>query len=174
MSQSSIRPTRLIGPLGTLARAVGGGAAVAVPVALDGLSVADAVIALIGLPLTAWMAAPVIESSFRRWAPAALRTRHAICSGPGCALIAVLVIANAAMVAPTSANGTVTIWVWLGASMLVAAACGYGGCEVLAIPNLLTGRRDQIGCLLYTPIDRAEARHPRRPARDLARGVDGG
>jgi hypothetical protein len=30
-------------------------------------------------------------------------------------------------------------------------------CEVLAIPNLLSGRRDQIGCIAYTPIDRAEA-----------------
>lgn len=165
---------RQIGPLGTLARGVGGTAAVVVPVSLHGLTVTEAAIALIGLPLIASVAAPVIELSFRRWAPAALRSRHAICSGPGCALVAVLVIANAAMVAPSSANGNVTIWVWLGVSMLVAAACGYGGCEVLAIPNLLTGRRDQIGCLLYTPIDRAEARRQRRDTSGLAQDVDVG
>jgi hypothetical protein len=58
----------------------------------------------------------------------------------------------------TPASGDVALWVWLGGSMLVAAARGFGGCEVLAIPNLITGRRDQIGCILFTPIDRAEAR----------------
>jgi hypothetical protein len=52
----------------------------------------------------------------------------------------------------------VAIWSFFGFSMLVAALRGYAGCEVLAIPNALTGRRDQIGCVLYTPIDRAEAR----------------
>jgi Family of unknown function (DUF6410) len=174
VSASAIRPTRQIGPLGTLARAGGGVVAIVVPVLLDGFSLIEAGVALIALPLIASVTAPVIELSFRRWAPAALRSRHAICSGSGCALIAVLVIANAAIVAPTSANGNVTVWVWLGASMLVAAARGYGGCEVLAIPNLLTGRRDQIGCLLYTPIDRAEARQQRRARGGLARGVDVG
>jgi hypothetical protein len=32
------------------------------------------------------------------------------------------------------------------------------GCEPCVGPNLITGRRDQIGCVLFTPIDRAEAR----------------
>lgn len=43
----------------------------------------------------------------------------------------------------------------------LCSAGGYGGCEALAFYNLLTGRRDQIGCLLFTPIDAAEARHHR-------------
>src|ERR687898_553568 len=47
---------------------------------------------------------------------------------------------------------------FVGVSMLVAALRGYAGCEVLAIPNAITGRRDQIGCVLYTPIDAAEAK----------------
>jgi hypothetical protein len=50
--------------------------------------------------------------------------------------------------------------------MLVAALRGYAGCEVLAIPNTITGecpRNDRIGCIIYTPIDVAEARyHARR------------
>jgi hypothetical protein len=62
-------------------------------------------------------------------------------------LIAVMVAGNPALVAPTSTNGNVTIWVWLGASMLLAAALGHGGCEVLAISNLITGRRGQVGCI---------------------------
>src|SRR6266481_454119 len=34
-----------------------------------------------------------------------------------------------------------------GTSMLLAAARGYAGCEVLAISNWVLGRNDQIGCL---------------------------
>ncbi|MFI5283761.1 MAG: hypothetical protein ACHQ0J_11625 [Candidatus Dormibacterales bacterium] len=40
-----------------------------------------------------------------------------------------------------------------GASMLLAAARGYGGCEVLAISNWILRRDDQIGCLVLSPID---------------------
>ena len=91
-------------------------------------------------------------------------TSGAACSPLGCTWIAVMVAANAAIVAPTGANGNVTVWVWLGASMMLAAARGYAGCEVLAIFNLITGRRDQIGCILYTPIDAAEAKRRRGDA----------
>jgi hypothetical protein len=45
-----------------------------------------------------------------------------------------------------------------GASMLLAALRGYGGCEVLAVPNWLLGRDDQIGCALFWPIDQREHR----------------
>ncbi|MDE3132905.1 MAG: hypothetical protein KGL15_02435 [Acidobacteriota bacterium] len=151
---------RQIGPLGTLARVLGGVAAIAVPIGLAGLTVTEALVALIGLPLVALVAAPLTERCLR-CAPRLLQPSGGACSGGGCLLIAVLVLANDAMVAPTTANGNVTLSVWLGASMLLAAARGYGGCEVLALGNLLTGRRDQIGCLLYTPIDRAEARFRR-------------
>jgi hypothetical protein len=44
---------------------------------------------------------------------------------------------------------------------------GFGGCEVLAILNLVTARRDQIGCILFTPIDRAEARRAARRDESL-------
>ena len=43
-----------------------------------------------------------------------------------------------------------------GASMLLAAVRGYGGCEVLAVSNWLLGRDDQIGCALFWPIDHRE------------------
>jgi hypothetical protein len=48
-----------------------------------------------------------------------------------------------------------------GASMLLAAVRGYAGCEVLAVSNWLLGRDDQIGCLLFWPIDHAERRRTR-------------
>jgi hypothetical protein len=48
-----------------------------------------------------------------------------------------------------------------GASMLLAALRGYAGCEVLAVSNWLLGRDDQVGCLLFWPIDHAERRRAR-------------
>jgi hypothetical protein len=45
-----------------------------------------------------------------------------------------------------------------GASMLLAALRGYAGCEVLAVPNWLLDRDDQIGCALFWPIDQREHR----------------
>jgi hypothetical protein len=56
--------------------------------------------------------------------------------------------------------------IFYGASMLLAALRGYTGCEVLAVSNWLLGRDDQIGCLLFWPVDHAERRrtHARMPA----------
>ncbi len=45
-----------------------------------------------------------------------------------------------------------------GTSMLLAAVRGYAGCEVLAISNWLLRRKDQIGCLLFLPVDGVEVR----------------
>jgi len=46
--------------------------------------------------------------------------------------------------------------VFYGASMLVAAVRGYGGCEVLAVSNWVLGRDDQVGCLVFAPVDHLE------------------
>lgn len=54
--------------------------------------------------------------------------------------------------------------IFFGASMLIAAVRGYRGCEVLALPNWLLGRNDQVGCVLYSPIDRLESRAGRGTA----------
>lgn len=45
-----------------------------------------------------------------------------------------------------------------GLSMVVAAARGYAGCEVLAISNWLLRRDDQAGCLLFAPLDEVDRR----------------
>jgi hypothetical protein len=148
---------REIGPIGTAARVVGGLVAIGLPIVLGGFGWWDAAAALVALPLAATGAAALITLAYRRLAPELLARRDAICSGPACWLIAITVGAAVGIDILTPASGEVALWVWLGGSMLVAAARGFGGCEVLAIPNLLTGRRDQVGCVLYTPIDRAEA-----------------
>lgn len=48
-----------------------------------------------------------------------------------------------------------------GASMLLAALRGYGVCEVLAVSDWLLGRDDQVGCVVFSPIDQLE-HHLRR------------
>ncbi len=149
---------REIGPIGSAARVAGGLIAIVLPIALDGFGWWDAAAALVALPLVATAAAALISLAYRRLGWDRLAVRDAICSGAACWLIAIVIGAAVGLDVLTPARGDVALWVWLGGSMLVAAARGYGGCEVLAIPNLITGRRDQIGCLLYTPIDRVEAR----------------
>jgi hypothetical protein len=54
--------------------------------------------------------------------------------------------------------------VFLGGSMVLAAARGYGGCETLAIGNWLLRRNDHVGCLLFGPFDQFEARPGRQSA----------
>jgi hypothetical protein len=55
-----------------------------------------------------------------------------------------------------------------GASMLVAAATRSGGCEVTAISNAVLGRDDQVGCVLFAPIDAiaASANRTSRPTTE--------
>ena len=159
---------REIGPIGTAARAVGGLVAIVVPIALGGFGWWEAAAALVVLPVVATGAATLVTSPYRRLGPEALARRDAICSVPACWLVAIVVGATIAVDILTPASGEVVLWVWLGGSMLVAAARGYGGCEVLAIPNLATGRRDQIGCILYAPIDRAEGRRAARREEALS------
>ena len=53
---------------------------------------------------------------------------------------------------------TVPALLFYGASMLLAAARGYAGCEILAIPNWITRRDDRMACPVFSPIDAAEAR----------------
>jgi hypothetical protein len=42
--------------------------------------------------------------------------------------------------------------------MLLAAARGDRGCELLSVPNAITGRRDHAGCQLLSAIYAADAR----------------
>lgn len=64
---------------------------------------------------------------------------------------------------PLSVTSGVAL-IFFGGSMLVAAVRGYRGCEVLAVSNWILGRNDQVGCVLFSPIDRLES--PRTVASD--------
>ena len=54
--------------------------------------------------------------------------------------------------------------IFYGASMLLAAVRGYGGCEVLAISNWVLRTDDQVGCFVLGPVDDAERRLRQRQA----------
>lgn len=54
--------------------------------------------------------------------------------------------------------GQIGVLTFLGLSMVVAGIRGYPGCEVLAIPSLLLGRRSNLACILFTPTDWVERR----------------
>jgi len=56
--------------------------------------------------------------------------------------------------------------IFYGGSMLLAAARGYAGCEVLAASNWLLGRDDHVGCAPFWPVDALEARRTGRGAAD--------
>jgi hypothetical protein len=149
---------RDIGPIGTLARVLGGILVLAIPIALDGLGWWDLAVGLIGLPSVAGVAFLIVRAGYERWAPGGLAAAQSgTCWGAACWLLAMVLAAFIPVAALTPVSGT-AFWLWIGASLLLGAARGYGGCEILAFPNILTHRRDQVGCLLYTPIDRAEAR----------------
>jgi hypothetical protein len=85
----------------------------------------------------------------------AMANTSPVASCLNCAVLVVLLAAS-----PTR-DATL---VFLGASMLVAAGRGHVGCESLAISNWLLRRDDQVGCLLFGPLDELERRRENRRA----------
>ncbi len=60
--------------------------------------------------------------------------------------------------APALAFASDATLIFYGSSMLLAAVRGYAGCEVLAASNWLLHRNDQVGCLVFAPVDHLEHR----------------
>ncbi len=47
---------------------------------------------------------------------------------------------------------------YLGVSLVLAGLSGDGGCEVMAVPNVLSAKKTRLACLVFSPIDRLEQR----------------
>jgi hypothetical protein len=155
---------REIGPIGAASRIAAGLFAIALPIALEGISWWDLGAALVAFPLIATGITVLAGVGYERVSSGALgRADVACCSIASCAIMAVLVAVPIGLTFVTPVTG-VAVWVWIGASLLLAAARGQGGCELLAFPDAITGRRDRIGCIVFTPIDAAEARARRARA----------
>ncbi len=148
--------TRAIGPAGTVARIVVGAALFALAFVGDGSRWSAVVLGLIGFP-----AVLTLVQWFRlRFSRVPLRATGPLGFAVNAAVVAVLLI--------WSATREATV-LWLGASMLLAAWRGYAGCESLAISNWLLRRDDQVGCLLFSPLDELEAQVAGTKIADPAR-----
>ena len=147
-----MRRSRDIGPLGTASRVVGGVAAVGVPLIVWGATWWDWLAGLVGLPLFAAAAGAAVAALDAR-RPFAEGARGRPMRWRAGLLVVVFVLGSATALTYVTPVDATAIWIFVGISMLLAAAKGYGGCEVLAIPNAVTGRRDRIGCLVFAPID---------------------
>lgn len=137
------RVARSIGPVGRIARSVVG-------LGLIGLALfwrdPDWLDVVLGL-----MVAPALVVAAMGW-----RARRS--SGPLRAIGPMghavnLVVAIPLFALPATAGAA---FLFYGASMLLAAARGNGGCEVTAVSNAVLHRDDQVGCALFAPVDLAE------------------
>lgn len=132
---------RAIGPIGTIARICVGVVLIGAAVN-NGIQPADAALAVAGAAvLLAWQLARL------RWAKGTLQA-----TGP-VAFTVNAAIAVALFSVETTRDAALLFY---GVSLLLAAARGYAGCEVLAISNWLLRRDDQVGCVVLSPIDAAE------------------
>lgn len=139
-----MHPSRQIGRLGTAARIALGGVFLAIPFVVgDAPGWLDAALGLLALPATVlsflWLRA-------RRNPQRLLATGfggYTVNFGIGAVLLAAPFTREAA-------------FFFYGTSMLLAAARGYAGCELFAVPNWLLRREDEIGCPVFGPVDAVE------------------
>lgn len=150
------RQSRRIGPRGTAARTLVGGALLGTVVWGHARSGIDAGAWLIGLGgFTA------LTVAWQRWRARRNPARLVWLTGPAghaVTFAGFMALYLTWWYAPAVSVLSDAALIFYGTTMLVAAARGYAGCEVLAISNWVLGRDDQVGCLLFEPIDRAERR----------------
>ncbi|GAA3093679.1 hypothetical protein JOF29_007125 [Kribbella aluminosa] len=150
---------RTIGPWGTAARlvAAAGGLAWAVVVPhehplldLPGAS-SDAVGLLVGL-----VVAPIVLTLA---ALARGRSAPRLQLGHGAACAVTVLVVGVAQFYPAATLMTVS------APLVLLAALGRNGCELLAVPNLVLRRDDYLFCLPFSPLDAWERRHQTTASR---------
>ena len=152
---------REIGPRGTIARITAGVAAFLVAVLTDRFTRWNLAAGMLGLPVVAILALEWSRSRGRTSTSDGCTTGSHPPECPPwraeCALLALItvVVIGMSFVSPIDEG---SIWMWLGSSFLLSSILGYSGCEMVAIPNLVTGKQHRIGCFLFSSIDRADAR----------------
>lgn len=145
-------PIRRIGPIGTGSRLLVATALLYLALvkgASWGLHWYDALLGLVVLP----GALLIVSLVLSRRGSAPLRLTGSLGTLVNCAVIVGLV-GN-----PYTARGAELFY---GATLLIAAWRGQPDCESTVISNWILGRDDQVGCPIFSPIDRFEAR--RAPA----------
>lgn len=151
-----VRRLRRIGPAGTAARTAVGTALVGSVVWGHIRSGVDPWPWIIGLGVF-----PAVITAWQAWRAQRVPARLVALTGPigHLATFGVfMVLYLTSWYAPAVSALSDAAMLFYGTTMLVAALRGYAGCEVLAISNWVLGRDDQVGCLLFEPVDRAERR----------------
>jgi hypothetical protein len=147
---------RSIGPWGTGARIVVGVllvGSVAVGHLTAGVDPWAWVLGLVGFPL--------LVLAWQRWR-VSRDPRRLQATGPLAHLVNIAVFAALYLTpsyAPALSVTSDAALLFYGVSMLLAAVRGYAGCEVLAVSNWMLRRDDQIGCMVFGPVDTAEHGH---------------
>jgi hypothetical protein len=109
-----------------------------------GLRWYDALIGLVVLPAVM----VVLGLAARRYADGPVQLTSSVAMVANCVVIAAMVAI------PSFAIGTALFY---GVTMLVAASRAQPECESTVLSNWILSRDDQIGCPLFSPLDRAEA-----------------
>lgn len=147
-----MRYGRAIGPIGTAGRLAVGAGIIAAAFVLGEVRWNEA-----GLGLAVFPAVLLLAHLIRlHFSQAPLRATGPVGHLVNCAVLTLLLIV------PATRDATL---LWLSASMLVAAWHGYAGCESLALSNWLLRRDDQVGCVVFFPLDEWEARTTRAAVR---------
>lgn len=157
--EEQVRPAstgRAIGRWGTTARVLVGGYLLGSVVvgSFTGDGVFEAESWLFGL-----VALPAVVLGSQAWRARGRPARLVAYTGPAGHLITLsvfLAMYGTTWYAPPVDFMSDGALLFFGGSMLLAAVRGYAGCEVMAISNWLLRRDDQVGCLLFDPVDRVE------------------
>lgn len=151
---------RRIGTIGTAARVILGfvllGSVVRGEWSTTGLVPASWALALLGFPAALlawqWVRARRIPARFQATGPVGFALNAAI----------FLALYLTPFYAPAFAFTSDAALIFYGISMVLAAIRGYAGCEVLAVSNWLLHRDDQVGCIVFAPVDSLEHRWSKR------------
>ena len=149
--------SRQIGPIGTAARAIAGSAAIGYTVVAHGLAPWDVAAGLLVLPLLASVLHAGIASGYDRVTMGRTSSGSARTWVVSVAVLALILSIGISLTFVTPIDGG-AIFLFFGGSLLVVAARGDAGCEVLAIVNAISGHRDVTGCVAFAPVDSLEGR----------------
>ena len=154
-AQVQTMPRRAIGPVGTAGRVVLGLGLLYLGIAnfpLDwGLQWHDVLLGFLAFPAVTILGVLLWQELAGPSAPIRATGHLGLCVATG--------VIYASFAVPYTRDATA---LYLGSTLLLAAAIGYAGCEITAVSNWFLHRDDQVGCMVFSPLDEVEAHFSRR------------